>query len=221
MFRFAFGKLGSLSEFQAAFLTVAPKQPEHRVGMRSKVGQRLVDRRGQRRKFLEVLIVRRPLFRLLPQIFNRIVIRRIRWQRIRREPLAVGRQKLLGRLAGMIPCSIMNEKQVLRGMSHDHGQEYLGTVRGESALNTLGKQSPREIVNSPKYLGALPLATGFDLGLLASARPGVTQRAPLCKAGCILKQDQTLPTLGSTQDLRPVFLEPGKPTRGVEMIRHK
>jgi hypothetical protein len=76
MFRFAFGKLGSLFEFQAAFFTVAPKQSEHRVRMRSKVGQRLVDRRGQRRKFLEVLIVGRPLLRLLPQIFNRIVIRR-------------------------------------------------------------------------------------------------------------------------------------------------
>src|SRR5262249_32458896 len=85
----------------------------------------------------------------------------------------------------------------------------------------LVKQAPREIVNRPKHLVAFPLATGFDLGLLASARPRGTQRAPLRKAGFILKQDQALPTLGSTQELWPVLLEPGVPTRGVEMIRHK
>ena len=83
----------------------------------------------------------------------------------------------------------MNEKQVLRGLGPDHGPDPLVTVRGESALNTLVKQAPREIVNRPKHLEAYPLAPRLDFRLLASARPGVTQRAPLRKARFILKQD--------------------------------
>src|SRR4029434_2790943 len=127
---------------------------------------------------------------------------------MRREPRAVGHEKVLGRLAGMIPRPIMNEKQGLRGLGHDHGQDPLVTVRGESALNTLVTQAPRARVNRPKHLVAFPLAARFDFRLLASARPGVTQRAPLRKARFILTQAEPLPTLGSTQDLRPVLLGP-------------
>ena len=80
--------LGSLVEFQAAFFAVASKQPEHRFRMTSKMRQRFIYRYHQRRKLLEVLVVRRLLFRLLPQVFNRIIVRRIRRQRMPRE--AVG-----------------------------------------------------------------------------------------------------------------------------------
>src|SRR2546428_1500685 len=46
MFRFAFGKLGGLLEFQTAFFAVASKQPEHRFWMRGKIGQRVLCQKG-------------------------------------------------------------------------------------------------------------------------------------------------------------------------------
>ena len=56
MFRFAFGKLGGLLEFQTAFFAVASKQPKYCVGMRGKIRQRFLDRDSQLRKLLEVLV---------------------------------------------------------------------------------------------------------------------------------------------------------------------
>ena len=60
------------------------------------------------------------LLRLLPQVFDLIVIRGIRGQRMFRDPLALGLEKLRGRLAGVIPCPIMDQKQVCAGLPHDH-----------------------------------------------------------------------------------------------------
>ena len=76
--------------------------------MRSKKGQRFVYRHRQRSKFLEVLVMGRPLLRLLPEVFNRIVIWRIRRQGLHGDPSAVGVQTLLGGLARVILCPIMN-----------------------------------------------------------------------------------------------------------------
>ena len=61
-----FWNLGSLFEFQAAFFAVAPKQSAHRFRMRGKIRQCFLDRHRQLHKFLEVLVVGRPLLRLLP-----------------------------------------------------------------------------------------------------------------------------------------------------------
>ena len=109
----------------------------------------------------------------------------------------------------MIPRPIMDQKQVLRGLRHDRLQERLVTFRGKAALDALIEQAPREILNGAKDFVAFALATGFDLGLLAAARPRVTQRAPLGKTGLILKQDQAFTTLGGPQNRRPFLLEPG------------
>ena len=110
----------------------------------------------------------------------------------------MGLQKLLGRLAGVIPCAIMDEKQVCGGLGEDHAQECLVAVRSEAALNALIEQAPRALSNSTKHLVAFALATGFDLGLLAAPSPRVAQRTPLGKAGLILKENQAMTPLGST-----------------------
>ena len=112
MFRFAFGKLGGLLEVQTAFLLVASKQAKHLIGMRRKIGQRFLYRYDQRRKFLAILVMGPALLRLFPQIFNRIVIRGIRWQRMDADALAMGLEKLRRRLAGVIACPIMNQKEI-------------------------------------------------------------------------------------------------------------
>src|SRR2546425_3132888 len=142
--------------------------------MRSKIRQGLLYRDRQQRKFLEVLVMGRSLLGLLPQVFNRIVVWRIRRQRMHREALGMLGQKLRGRLAGMIPRSIMDEKHMLRGVGQDGAQERVVTVGGKPSLDALIEQASREILNGPKDLVAFPFATGFDLGLLATAGPRVT-----------------------------------------------
>ena len=91
--------------------------------MRSKIGQRFVDRNCQCEKFLEVFVVRRPLFRLLPQIFNGIVIRGIRRQRMFGDPIAMRCQKGLSRGARVIPGAIVNQKDVRGRLRQDHLQK--------------------------------------------------------------------------------------------------
>src|SRR5207249_7974695 len=122
---------------------------------------------------------------------------------------------------GMIPCAIMDEKQVLCGLPHEHLQEPLITYRVKAAFDALIEQTPRDVFNRPKDFVAFALAAGWHLRLPAAARPGVTQRAPLRKTGFILKQDKTVATLGRTYNHRPFLRKPGQTLGRVEMIRHK
>src|SRR5256885_6095621 len=133
----------------------------------------------------------------------------------------MGLQKLLGRLAGVIPCAIMDEKQMGGGLGEDHAQECLVTVRSEAALNALIEEAPRAISNSAKHLVAFALATGFDLGMMAAPGPRVAQRTPLGKAGLVLKENQAMTPLGSAENCRPFGLQPGLTAGGIEMIRHE
>src|SRR5882672_7011906 len=155
--------------------------------MRSKIRQGLLHRDRQQRKFLAVLVMGRSLLGLLPQVFNGIVVWRIRRQRMHCKALGMLGQKWHGRLAGMIPRPIMDEKQVLRGVGQDGAQERLVTVRGKPSLDALIEQASRERLHGAKDLVAFTFATGFDLGLLAAAGPRVTSRTPLGKTGLILK----------------------------------
>src|SRR4030095_2648753 len=191
------------------------------VRMRRKICQGLIHRHRQRRKFLEVLVMGRSLLRLLPQVFNRIVVRRIRRQRLYGDTIAMGCQKSLGCCTGVVPCPIMDEKQGLRGLHHEHLQEPLVTVRVKPTLDALIKQAARDILNGAKHFVAFALATGFDLGLLPAPRPRVAQRAPLGKTVLILKENQALMSLGGAQNPGPFLLEPVLAPCGIEMIRHK
>src|SRR5438309_1525045 len=121
----------------------------------------------------------------------------------------------------MIPCPIMDEKQGLRGLLHEHLQEPLVTFRVKATLDTLIKQAPREILNGAKHFVSFALATGFDLRLLSAPRPRVAQRAPLGKTGLILKENQAFASLGGAQNPGPFLLEPVLAPCGIEMIRHK
>src|SRR5215831_16360841 len=89
------------------------------------------------------------------------------------------------------------------------------------ALDALIEETPREIFNRSKDFVAFALATGGALRLPATARPRVTQGAPLRKADLIFKQDQSLATLGRPDNRRPLLLQPGEALGRVEMIRHK
>src|SRR5438132_2519523 len=114
-----------------------------------------------------------------------------------REAVAMSQKKCLRRGASVIAGAIVDQKHVCWGLLQDHLQEGLVTCRVKPVLDALIKQTPREIFNGAKDLVAFALPAGGDLGLVAPSGPGVTQRAPLGKAGLIFKQDQTFTTYGS------------------------
>src|SRR5262245_53942194 len=120
--------------------------------MCGKIRQRFLDRDRQLRKLFEVLVVRCPLLHLLPQVCNRIVIRRIRWQGLCRNAVAMGCQKRLGRCTGVIPSTLMDQKQMLRGWRHDQLQECLVMLRVEPTCKALIEWASRAILNGSKDL---------------------------------------------------------------------
>jgi hypothetical protein len=165
--------------------------------------------------------MRCPLFGLLPQIGDRIVIRRIRRQGLHGDPMAMGCQKRLGRCPGVIPCSFMAEKPLWPGLLPAHLHEPLGTCRVKAALDALLAQMPRDICHRPKDCGALALAAGRHLRLPAAARLRVTQGVPLGKTGFLLQQDAAVATRRRLSKRWPFLRQPGQAFGLVEMIRHQ
>src|SRR6516165_600374 len=133
----------------------------------------------------------------------------------------MGEQKRLRCSAGVITGAIMDQKQVRRGLGHDPLQKGLVTFRVKPALDALIEQTPGEILNGAKDFVAFALATGGHLGLLTTSGPRVAQRAPLGKAGLILKENQPSTPFGRTQNRWPFVLQPRLAAGGVEMIRHE
>src|SRR5262245_14499400 len=133
----------------------------------------------------------------------------------------MGYHKSLSCCTGVVPCPVMDEKQVLCGLLHEHLQEPLVTFRVKPPLDTLIKQASRAILNGAKHFVAFALATRLDRGLLPAPRPRVAQRAPLGKTGLILKENQALMSLGGAQNPGPFLLEPVLAPCGIEMIRDK
>src|SRR4029453_12218272 len=132
-----------------------------------------------------------------------------------------GCQKRLGGGTLVITSAIVDQKQVLSRLLQEHLYELLVTFRVKPALNALREQTPGKIFNRAKDFVAFALAAGRHFRLPATARPRVTQGAPLGKAGLIFKQDQPLAPLRRPYNRRPLLRQPGKALRGIEMIRHK
>ena len=90
------------------------------------------------------------------------------------DAIVMRRQKCFGRCTGVRAGAIVDQKQVRRGLGHNHLQERVGTFRVKPTLDALKEQTPGEILNRPKHLVAFALATGRDFGLVAAAGPRVT-----------------------------------------------
>src|ERR687896_1273951 len=138
-----------------------------------------------------------------------------------RDPLAMSREKLRRGLAGVIPGPIMNQKQMLAGVAHDHLQKSLVNLGVEPAFDALIEQTTRKIINGAIDLVAFAFATGGDFGLPSPPGPGITQGTPLGEAGLIFKQDHAFATLGGPQNGRPLVPQPSLPLGLVEMVRDK
>src|SRR4029450_12325853 len=109
----------------------------------------------------------------------------------------------------MIPCSILNQQDGLRRLL-EHTPEK-GTVRGgiETSFLPVRKETRGEVLHQAQDLIAFALARSLDLGLLATPRPGVRERAPLREAGFIAKEEQGPALFGEAHKLGPSRGAPG------------
>jgi hypothetical protein len=134
--------------------------------------------------------MRRLLFHFLPQVLNGVEVWRIGWQLLNRQAIRVGLETWLHRLAGVIPRSILDHHHRLLRLRQDLEQKRCLALRVQATRLGWIETLPAEIVNETKALVALAFAAGWNLGLLAFKRPGLTQRAPLINTGLIAKEQE-------------------------------
>src|SRR5918994_1757185 len=119
----------------------------------------------------------------------------------------------------MILGPILNQHDVLGGV-FQYTREKSNISGGvEAAFLPLIKETPGEVINQSKDFIAFALARGLDLGLLATARPGVGERAPLREGCFIAKEQQSLPLVGEAQNLGPRRGAPPVPLVCIKMSR--
>ena len=99
-------------------------------------------------------------------------------------------EKLLHCPTRVIPCPVLNHKNMLRSLRQDLEQKSRIAFGVEASPMALAEKPPRKIVDESKDLIGLALAAGQDFGLSAPGGPGIAQRAPLGKAGFIAKEQQ-------------------------------
>src|SRR5215467_568549 len=186
-----------------------------------KLEQGLLDllRQGlKRRKVVQMGVL---LFDLLPELLNRVVVRRIGRQLDDLQPCRLPGEEGFGLGAGMILRPILNEDDGLCGLRQDTREK--GNVGGrvEATVLPLIKEVPREVVDQTEDFIAFALATSLNLGLLAAPRPGVCERAPLRERRFIAKEQQGLPFFGTAQYLWPRRGAPRLPFVFIKMIGDK
>src|SRR5262245_3359964 len=134
--------------------------------------------------------MRRVLLNLLLQVFDRVEIWRVRWQQLDGQASRLRVEKLLHCPTRVIPCPVLNYKNMLRSLRQDIEQKSRITFGVEASRMAFKEKPPRKIVDESKDLIGLALAAGKDFGLLTPECPGIAQRAPLSKAGFIAKEQQ-------------------------------
>ena len=148
------------------------------------------------------------LFEFPPQVFDRIEVRRITRQLKHGQAVGMrGEERAHGR-AGVVTRPILDDEQRCSGVGHDVAKERLiGLARELCSLSLIEERSTK-IVNEAHDLIRLPLATGFDFGLLTAFGPGVTQGAPLRETAFIAKQNHGPLRLGPRQQGGPGLCQP-------------
>jgi hypothetical protein len=121
-----------------------------------------------------------------PQL-DRIVVWRVRRQLVDREAFFVLFEKGAGGLAGMVPSTILDEKDRAGDLRKQVEQKGLVAVPLKALFGSLVDQATTEELNGAKDFVAFAQAGGGDLRLASSASPGIGQRSPQGKAGFIAK----------------------------------
>ena len=169
----------------------------------------------------KILVMRRAFFGLAPEIFDRVVVRRIAGQLADRQTLQMLGKELFRRFGRVILGPVLDQKEVFRRLHQHAQQEGLVTVRVEFSVNPLMKQPSRKEFDQTERLVGFALARRLDRGRLTAPRPRIAQRPPLRETRFIPKQNPGFPTACLPQDLGPFLREPRLAARFVEMIGDK
>ena len=154
--------------------------------------QRLLDLLGQRLESREVVQMCVVLFDLLPELLNRVIVRRIGRQLEHVQPCGLLGEEGGGLRARMIPRPILNQDDRARSLlQHPLEKGNIGSGV-EAAFLPLIKEAAREVLNQPEDFIAFALAGGLDRGLLAAPGPRVREGAPLRERRFIAKQQEGL-----------------------------
>jgi hypothetical protein len=143
------------------------------------------------------------LFALLPELLQRVVVRRIGRQL---DDVPPGRrlgEAGFGLGAGRLLRPILHEDDGVGGVRQDTREQGPGGGRVAATGRPLRKAGPRAGVEQAEDCRALALATRLDCGVLAAPRPGRRERAPRRERRGIAQQPQGLPLLGTAQYLGP------------------
>lgn len=114
--------------------------------------QGVVDGSCQSVKGREVLQLRCVLLDLLPQILDGIEVRRVGWQLELGEALRMQRKEIVHCLAGVISGSILDQDDVLLGLSQDLGQKVSIGAAGETLGLALPEEAARAVIDQAQDL---------------------------------------------------------------------
>src|SRR5215471_5555201 len=117
----------------------------------------------------------------------------------------MGVEKLLHCPTRVMPCPVLNHKNMLRSLRQDIEQKSRIAFGVEASRMAPKEQPPRKIVDKAKDLIGLALAAGKDFGLLTPGCPGIAQRAPLGKAGFIASNSRRSLKPSNRRDIPSVF----------------
>ena len=112
-------------------------------------------------------------FHCLPQLLDRIVIRRIARQLEDRSPLRVCGKEVLHGSRCVILGSIRNQHDRLRGLSQPICEKGDISIRVEPSRLALISETPGEVLHQADDLVALALARRRDHWLVATSCPGI------------------------------------------------
>src|ERR671930_1154512 len=111
----------------------------------------------------------------------------------------MGRKKLLHGFAGVVARSILNDKDMLRGLCQEVEQKRRIARRVKTPRMGFGAKAPGKVVDAPKDFVRFAYATGQHCRLGSLECPGRAQRAPLGQAGLIPKEQEGLALAGASQ----------------------
>jgi hypothetical protein len=159
-------------------------------------------------------------FNFLPQMFGRVVIRRIGGQLVDRELIRMFCEKAACLSAGVIPGPILDQDHRAGDLLQQTGQKDLVGDAVEAFITIQPVEASRKELDQPKDFLAFAQSAGLDLRLTTFWRPGIGKRAPLGKTHLIFRENRASFPLGLGQQGGPHRLDPGFARGFIQMIRH-
>jgi hypothetical protein len=198
--------------------TVSRHENRDLTGGLGTMPQRSVALRLQVGELRKILQMRRCLLDLLPQMFDRVKIRRVGGQLLDGQARRMGVEKLVHGLACMIAGTVLHHDDVALSVRQHVEQKGRIAFRVEASLMHFVEKLAGERVDQAKDLVALAFATGGHFGLLAFGSSDIAERAPLGKAGFIAKEQQRLALPRVADNARPPGLTPLQPLGLMESL---